>query len=108
MPGACGAAASTPPRLSALDRQRVEPLRQSGKRGDRLLSLRPLARDVRGSSGEPRAFARFNFGELGDNLEALGGGEPGNSGALSVDPEPRAALLASAYPEIGDWTAPRK
>ena len=35
------------------------------------------------------------------DLETLGLGEAGDGGALGVEPEPRAALLASADPVVG-------
>jgi hypothetical protein len=40
-----------PPWLDALGRQLVEPLRQRGKRGDRLLGLHPLGSQVGGALG---------------------------------------------------------
>ena len=49
-----------------------------------------------------RALAGLNFSELGDDLEPLGLGEPGDGGALGVDAKPRAALLAGADPVVGD------
>ena len=36
-----------------------------------------------------RALARLNFSELGDDLEPLGLGEPGDGGALGVNAEPK-------------------
>jgi hypothetical protein len=50
---------STPPRLGALGRQRVEPLRQRRKGGDRLLGLRLFGLELGGVLGVAR-------GELGD------------------------------------------
>ena len=44
------------------------------------------------------ALARLDLDELGDDLEPLGLGEPGDGGALGVNAEPGAALLASADP----------
>jgi hypothetical protein len=35
-----------------------------------------------------RALAGLNFSELGDDLEPLGLGEPGDGGALGVDAKP--------------------
>ncbi len=49
-----------------------------------------------------RALARLDLDMLGDDPEPLGLGEPGHGGALGVNAEPAAALLASADPEIGD------
>ena len=46
-----------------------------------------------------RAFAGFDLNELDDDLVTLGGGEPGDGRALGIDPETRAALLASADPD---------
>jgi hypothetical protein len=37
---------------------------------------------------------------LGDDLEALGLGEPSDGGALGVNAKPRAALFASANPVV--------
>ena len=48
------------------------------------------------------ALAGFDLDELGDDIVTLGGGETGDGGALGIDPETRAALLASADPEVGD------
>jgi hypothetical protein len=42
------------------------------------------------------ALARLDLSELGGDLEALSLGEAGDGGALGVEPEPRAALFASA------------
>ena len=51
------------------------------------------------------ALARLDLSELGGDLEALGLGEAGDGGALSVNAKPRAALLAGADPEIAPSAA---
>ena len=48
------------------------------------------------------ALARLDLSEFGGDLETLSLGKAGDGGALGVEPEPRAALLASADPVVGD------
>ena len=58
--------------------------------------------ELRAAVERVRALARLDLSELGGDLEALGLGEAGDGGALGVEPEPRAALLARADPVVGD------
>ena len=58
--------------------------------------------ELRATLDRIRAFAGFDLDELGDDLITLGGGEPGDRGALGIDPETGAALLTSAQPEVSD------
>ena len=61
------------------------------------------------------ALPRLDLDELGNDIEPLGLGEPGDGGALGVNPQARLALLARADPVVGDvifttrkmtWSAP--
>lgn len=63
--------------------------------GERGGELRPALDRV-------RAFARFDLNELGDDVITLASREPGDGGALRVDPKTPAALLARRDPEVGD------
>jgi hypothetical protein len=58
--------------------------------------------ELRAALDRIRAFAGFDLDEFADDLVTLGGGEPGDRGALGADAETGAALLASAHPEVGD------
>ena len=58
--------------------------------------------ELRAALDRIRAFAGFDLDEFADDLVTLGGAEPGDRGALGIDSETRAALLASADPEVGD------
>ena len=48
------------------------------------------------------ALARLDLRQLGGDGEALGLGEAGDGGALGVEPEAGAALLAGRDPVVGD------
>src|SRR5271154_2337686 len=58
--------------------------------------------ELRAALDRIRAFTGFDLDEFADDLVTLDGGEKGDCGALGIDPETRAALLASADPEVGD------
>ncbi len=58
--------------------------------------------ELRAALDRVGALAGLDLDELADDLVTLGGCESGNRGALGIDPETRAALLASADPEVGD------
>ena len=54
--------------------------------------------DLRAAFERVGTLAGFDLDEFADELVTLDGGEPGDGGALGVDPETGAALLASADP----------
>src|SRR5271166_583807 len=58
--------------------------------------------ELRAAIERVRALARLDLDMLGDDLKVLGLGEAGDGGALGVNAEPRAALLASANPVVSD------
>ena len=58
--------------------------------------------ELRATLERIRALAGFDLDELGGDLEPLGPGEPGDGGALRLDPETRAALLRTGNAQISD------
>ena len=74
------------------DRRPLAVAASGGEGGDK---LRPALQRV-------RTFAAFRLGELGGDLEAFGGGEPDNGGALRFEAQAAAALFLGADAVVAD------
>jgi hypothetical protein len=81
--------------------------RQAIELGDRHWRLEPLRRlqgrvQLRPAVQRVAALARLDLGELGDDIEALRGGEGGNGGALGLEAQAGPTLLLGGHAMIGN------